>query len=204
MRHTPWRLRDRPIASVPVPETEPTYFVHPTAIVEDGATVGEGSSVWHHAHIRSGARVGASSNLGKNVYVDSGVVVGERNKIQNNVSVYVGVQLEDDVFVGPSAVFTNDRVPRAFNTEWKVVETHVATGASIGANATIVCGVRLGEYCMIAAGATVTHDVGAHQLVAGNPARHLGWVCRCGALLTRDDDQPLALVCDACAKENDE
>jgi UDP-2-acetamido-3-amino-2,3-dideoxy-glucuronate N-acetyltransferase len=145
--------------------------------------------------------VGAGSNLGKNVYIDAGVTVGERTKIQNNVSVYVGVRLADDVFVGPSAVFTNDRVPRAFNATWNVVETEVATGASVGANATIVCGTRLGEYCMIAAGATVTRDVRAHQLVAGNPARHLGWVCRCGVLLTRDEDQPLALECDSCAKE---
>ena len=103
------------------------------------------------------------------------------------------------MFVGPSATFTNDLVPRAFNTEWQVVETHVDDGASIGANATIVCGVTLGQYSMVAAGATVTRDVAAHQLVAGTPARHLGWVCRCGAVVSRETDPPHVLECDDCA-----
>lgn len=172
--------------------------VHSTAIVEDGADIGEGTSVWHHAHVRDGASVGVDCVIGKNVYVDTQAVVGDRCKLQNNVSVYHGVQIGDDVFVGPSATFTNDLVPRAFNADWKIVETHVHNGASIGANATVVCGVTLGEYSMIAAGATVTHDVAAHQLVAGTPARHLGWVCRCGKVVSRDTAAPSRLLCDDC------
>jgi UDP-3-O-[3-hydroxymyristoyl] glucosamine N-acyltransferase len=172
--------------------------VHPTAIVEDGADVGSGTSVWHHAHVRSGARVGSDCVLGKNVYIDTQAVVGDRCKVQNNVSVYHGVTIGDDVFVGPSATFTNDLVPRAFNAEWQIVETHVHDGASIGANATIVCGVTLGQYSMVAAGATVTRDVAAHQLVAGTPARHLGWVCRCGKVVSRDAVTPARPLCEDC------
>jgi UDP-3-O-[3-hydroxymyristoyl] glucosamine N-acyltransferase len=174
-------------------------LVHPTAIVEDGAAVGSGTRVWHHAHIRSLATVGQDCVVGKNVYVDTLVIVGDRCKLQNNVCVYHGVTIGNDVFVGPSATFTNDLVPRAFNVDWKVVETHVRDGASIGANATIVCGVTLGRYSMVAAGATVTHDVAAHQLVAGTPARHRGWVCRCGKVVSRDDAAPEQLVCPGCA-----
>ena len=172
--------------------------VHSTAIVEDGADIGDGTSVWHHAHVRDGASVGVDCVIGKNVYVDTQAVVGDRCKLQNNVSVYHGVHIGDDVFVGPSATFTNDLVPRAFNADWKIVETHVHNGASIVANATVVCGVTLGEYSMIAAGATVTHDVAAHQLVAGTPARHLGWVCRCGKVVSRDTAAPSQLLCDDC------
>lgn len=182
-----------------VPMPGPEVRVHATAIVEDGADIGSGTSVWHHAHVRGGARVGNDCVLGKNVYVDTQAVVGDRCKLQNNVSVYHGVTIGDDVFVGPSATFTNDLVPRAFNADWQVVETHVHDGASIGANATIVCGVTLGELCMIAAGATVTRDVADHQLVAGTPARHLGWVCRCGTVVSRDADRPASLVCPGCA-----
>ncbi len=173
--------------------------VHPTAIVEDGAHVGAGTSVWHHAHVRAGSHIGTDCVIGKNVYIDTQAVVGDRCKLQNNVSVYHGVYLGDDVFVGPSATFTNDLVPRAFNTNWKIVETHVMNGASIGANATVVCGTTLGEYSMVAAGATVTRDVAAHQLVAGTPARHLGWVCRCGKVVSRDNVAPSQLLCDDCA-----
>ena len=173
--------------------------VHPTAIVEDGAEVGAGTSVWHHAHVRDGARIGQSCVLGKNVFIDTQAVVGDRCKIQNNVSVYHGVHIDDDVFVGPAATFTNDLVPRAFNAAWKVVGTHVSRGASIGANATIVCGVTLEEYSMVAAGATVTRDVAAYQLVAGTPARHLGWVCRCGKVVSRELVIPENLVCEECA-----
>jgi len=180
---------------------EPRYFVHPTAIVEEGADVGEATRVWHHAHVRSGAKVGSGSVLGKNVFVDAGAVVGARNKIQNNVSVYSGVRLGDDVFVGPAATFTNDLVPRAFNTSWAVTETIVDRGASIGANSTIVCGNRLGAYCMVAAGATVTTDVQPHELVAGIPARHRGWVCTCGVVVSREEDSPADLLCAVCRAE---
>jgi len=181
--------------------SEHGYRAHATAIVEDGATIGDGTQVWHHAHVRAGSTVGAGCVLGKNVYVDIAAVVGDRCKLQNNVSVYHGVTIGNDVFVGPSATFTNDLVPRAFNSEWKVTETVVGDGASIGANATIVCGNRLGDYSMVAAGATVTHDVAPHELVAGTPARRLGWVCRCGAVVSRADGPPADLTCDACKQE---
>ena len=164
--------------------------IHETAIVEAGARVGGGTSVWHHAHVRAGATVGEGCVLGKNVYVDDQVVIGDRCKLQNNVSVYHGVTIGNDVFVGPSATFTNDLVPRAFNTEWEITPTEVRDGASIGANATIVCGTVLGEYCMIAAGATVVRDVAPYQLVAGTPARHLGWVDRDGRVVSREELRP--------------
>lgn len=172
--------------------------IHPTAIVEDGAAIGDGSRVWHHAHIRAGAVVGDGANLGKNVYVGTDVHVGHRVKVQNNVSVYEGVTLEDDVFVGPSVVFTNDRYPRAFIHEFKVVPTLVRTGASIGANATIVCGTTVGSFATVAAGSVVTHDVEDHQLVMGNPARPAGWVCRCGHLVSRDVVPESLDQCDKC------
>lgn len=170
----------------------PDYRVHPTAIVEEGATIGDGASVWHHAHVRSGAVIGAGTVVGKNVYVDSGAVVGARCKIQNNVSVYSGVVLGDDVFVGPSAVFTNDRFPRAFGA-WEEVRTVVRRGASIGANATLRCGIELGELCTVAAGAMVTRDVRPNELVAGNPARTLGWVDVNGEVVSRDAERPPSL-----------
>jgi UDP-2-acetamido-3-amino-2,3-dideoxy-glucuronate N-acetyltransferase len=168
------------------------YRVHPTAVVEDGAEIGEGASIWHHAHVRSGAVIGAGSIIGKNVYVDAGARVGARCKIQNNVSVYSGVVLEDDVFVGPSAVFTNDRFPRAFG-EWQEVETVVRRGASIGANATLRCGIELGELSLVAAGAVVTKDVRPNELVGGNPARTLGWVNVRGDVVSRDATRPADL-----------
>src|SRR5918993_3976899 len=177
----------------------PSPLIHPTADVEDRATVGGGTAVWHHAHVRAGATIGEGCVIGKNVYIDAGAVVGHRCKIQNNVSVYNGVTLGDDVFVGPAATFTNDLVPRAFNDGWTITPTRVEDGASVGANATIVCGVTLGRYCMVAAGATVTHDVGAHQLVAGVPARHRGWICKCGNVVSRAEQAPDSLVCDRCA-----
>ena len=179
--------------------TDSTTFVHPTAILEDGASVGAGTKIWHHAHVRNGASIGDGCVLGKNVFVDGEARIGHRCKIQNNVSVYSGVTIGDDVFVGPAATFTNDLVPRAFNTEWVITETRVADGASIGANSTIVCGNELGEYSMVAAGATVTKSVEAHQLVAGTPARHLGWVCRCGVVVSRESERPADVCCDDCA-----
>lgn len=182
-----------------VPEPAPPVFVHPSAFVEEGASIGPGTRIWHHGHVRAGARIGGGCNLGKNVFVDAGAVVGSGVKIQNNVSVYTGVTIGDEVFVGPSAVFTNDLFPRAASTDWTVTETHVERGASIGANATIVCGVTIGTYGTVAAGSVVTHDVEPHQLVMGVPARPAGWMCACGRVITRAaSPAPEAMVCEQC------
>lgn len=171
------------------------YFAHDTAIVEEGVLIGSDTKLWHHCHVRSGARIGALCVLGKNVFVDSAAVVGNGVKIQNNVSVYNGVEIADDVFIGPSAVLTNDRVPRAFAESWELVQTYIGKGASIGANATIVCGNTVGEYGMVAAGSVVTRSVEDHQLVAGNPARPIGWICWCGVVVSREEIRPGELWC---------
>jgi UDP-2-acetamido-3-amino-2,3-dideoxy-glucuronate N-acetyltransferase len=160
-------------------------FVHPSAIVDAGASIGEGTRIWHFCHVMSGARLGRDVSMGQNGFVAGGAVVGDGCRLQNNVSVYEGVELEEQVFCGPSMVFTNDFAPRAFvdrRTEWR--RTIVRRGASLGANCTVVCGNEIGEYAMVAAGAVVTHPVTAYRLVAGVPARPLGWVCRCGEVLT--------------------
>jgi acetyltransferase-like isoleucine patch superfamily enzyme len=172
--------------------------VHETAVVEPDVTIGDGTKVWHHAHLRSRSRIGADCTIGKNVYVDAGVQIGDRVKIQNNVSVYAGVTLDDEVFVGPSAVFTNDRYPRATTDHWEVVPTRVHRGASIGANATLRCGIEIGSFAAVGAGAVVTHPVADHELVVGNPARHAGWVCVCGAVVSRQERRPDDLECGAC------
>jgi UDP-2-acetamido-3-amino-2,3-dideoxy-glucuronate N-acetyltransferase len=165
-------------------------YIHPSAEVESGARIGAGTKVWHLVHVRSTAQIGAGCILGRNVYVDADVVIGNRVKIQNNVSVYKGVTIEDEVFVGPCAVFTNDLRPRAQNSDWQITPTLIRKGASIGANATIICGVEVGPYAMIAAGAVVTRDVAPYQLVAGNPARPLGWVDERGEVVSRDVTGP--------------
>lgn len=162
-------------------------FVHPTCEVEEGCAIGGGSKIWHLGHIRTKAVIGRDCTLGRNVFVDSGVSIGDRVKIQNNVSVYAGVTIEDEVFVGPCAVFTNDLNPRARNHNWVITPTVVRRGASIGANATIVCGVVIGEFAMVAAGAVVTKDVQPYQLVAGNPARPKGWVDESGQVVRREE-----------------
>ena len=160
------------------------YFVHESSYVDDGATVGAGTKIWHFSHVMPGAVIGARCNLGQNVVVMNGVTIGDNCKIQNNVSLYKGVNLADDVFCGPSCVFTNVLTPRAFvERKDEFRETPVGRGATIGANATIVCGHSLGEYCMVAAGAVVTRDVRAFALVAGVPARQIGWVSREGERL---------------------
>ena len=161
-----------------------TQAVHPSAIVDDGAVLGEGTRVWHFSHVCAGARIGAACSLGQNVFVGNDVVIGDRVKIQNNVSVYDAVTLEDEVFCGPSMVFTNVYNPRAgFVRKDQYRRTLVRRGASIGANATIVCGVTVGSYAFIGAGAVVKHDVPDFALMAGVPARQLGWISRFGERL---------------------
>jgi UDP-2-acetamido-3-amino-2,3-dideoxy-glucuronate N-acetyltransferase len=151
-------------------------FIHASAEVHPTAKIGEGTFIWNWSKVRERARVGAACNIGQGVYIDLDTVMGARCKIQNGVHVYCGVTLGDDVFVGPNATFTNDRVPRAHMPYWRIVDTLVEDGASIGANATIVCGIRLGRHCMVAAGAVVTKDVPDFGLVAGCPARLIDYI----------------------------
>ena len=155
--------------------------VHPTAIVDDGAVIGEGTRVWHWVHVSAGARIGGGCSLGQNVYVGSDVVIGDNVKIQNNVSVYDAVTLEDDVFCGPSMVFTNVHNPRsAVNRKDEYRRTLVRTGATLGANCTILCGITIGAYAFVGAGAVVTTDVKPYALMAGVPARQIGWMSAFG------------------------
>lgn len=155
-------------------------YIHPSASVDERAEIGENSKIWINVQVREGARIGSNCILSKDVYIDHAVAIGDNCKIQNSVSVYNGVTIEDDVFVGPNACFTNDKLPRAVNAEWKVTPTLVRRGASIGANATIVCGTTIGEYAMIAAGAVVTRSVEPYALMMGNPARCVGYVDEAG------------------------
>lgn len=161
-----------------------TVSVHPTAIVDEGATIGEGTRVWHWAHVCGGARIGAGCSLGQNVFVANDVVIGDRVKIQNNVSVYDAVRIEDDVFCGPSMVFTNVYNPRsAIERKNEYRPTLVRRGATLGANCTIVCGATIGCHAFIGAGAVVNRDVADHALMVGVPARRIGWMCECGEQL---------------------
>ena len=175
-------------------------LIHETATVEDGATVGSGTKVWHHAHIREGASVGADCVIGKNAFVDAGVVLGDRCKIQNNACLYAGVELADEVFVGPAVIITNDRYPRAVSPDWHPGRTVIGRGAALGANATVISGVTIGPWATVAAGAVVTRDVETHELVGGNPARRLGWVCTCGRVLVRTEGPCPSVVCNECGR----
>ncbi len=158
-------------------------YIHPTAEVSPQAKIGKGTKIWNQAQLRENCELGENCIISKNVYIDTGVRIGNRVKVQNNVNVYHGVTVEDDVFLGPSMTFTNDLYPRAFNDDWKITETLVRRGASIGAGAVIVCGHVIGEYAMVGSGSVVASDIPAHALVVGNPARQIGWVCRCGTKL---------------------
>jgi UDP-2-acetamido-3-amino-2,3-dideoxy-glucuronate N-acetyltransferase len=173
--------------------------IHPSAEVERGAVVGKDTVVWRHTHVMKGARIGARCMLGQSCFVGTDVRVGDGCRIQNHVSLYGGVELDDDVFVGPSAVFTNVKRPRAaFPKKPNYETTRVGRGATIGANATIVSGVTIGPHSFVGAGAVVTRDVPEHALVLGTPARVRGWICACGTTVSSARARPRRLVCKAC------
>jgi len=180
----------------------PDYFKHESAYVDEGSVVGDGTKIWHFSHVMAGARVGRRCNIGQNVVISPQVVIGDNVKIQNNVSVYTGVTLEDDVFCGPSMVFTNVINPRSHvprRDEYR--PTLVKRGASLGANCTVLCGFTIGAYAFVGAGAVVTRDVPDYALVVGNPARLTGWVCECGVKLAGGSTPPADVTCLACEKQ---
>ncbi|WP_299004644.1 acyltransferase [uncultured Tenacibaculum sp.] len=169
-------------------DTNKTFFAHETAVIDDGCTIGEGTKIWHFSHIMSNCTIGSNCNIGQNVVVSPQVVLGSNVKVQNNVSIYTGVICEDDVFLGPSMVFTNVINPRsAIKRQDQYLETIVKKGASIGANATIVCGNNIGEYAFIGAGAVVTKEVAPYALVVGNPSKQIGWISEYGHRLDFDE-----------------
>lgn len=201
------------------PVIDPSARVHPTADIEAGVTIGAGSSIWHRAQIRAGATIGRDCIIGRDAFIDEGVVLGDRVKVQNLALVYHGVTVEDGVFIGPNAILTNDRYPRAITAtgalargdDWTVSPVRLREGCSIGAGAVVVAGTVVGRFATVGAGAVVTKDVADHALVAGNPARLLGWVCACGQRLMDADGRPApavpvpgeraaTLACPACGR----
>ena len=175
------------------------YFVHETSFVDDDVVIGEGTKIWHFCHIQSGARIGENCSFGQNVNVSNNVKVGNGCKVQNNVSLYEGVELEDFVFCGPSCVFTNDLTPRAkYPKNHQYKKTLIKKGATIGANATIVCGHTVGEWALIGAGAVVASNVPAHALMLGVPAKQKGWACECGQVLKECEDKASGKTCFVC------
>jgi UDP-2-acetamido-3-amino-2,3-dideoxy-glucuronate N-acetyltransferase len=200
------------------PVIDPSARVHASADLEENVSVGAGSSVWHRAQIRRGARIGAECVVGRDVFVDEGVTIGDRTKIQNAALIYHGVTVEDGVFIGPNAILTNDRFPRAITStgelaraeDWQVMPIVLRHGCSIGAGAVVVAGADVGRFATVGAGAVVTRSVGDHALVAGNPARRLGWVCACGQRLldARSGEAAsatpaggTALICASCERQ---
>ncbi|HEX5409761.1 MAG TPA: acyltransferase [Gemmatimonadaceae bacterium] len=187
-------------------ELQSGALAHESSYVDDGALVGQGTRIWHFCHVMSGAVIGECCSLGQNVVVMPGVTLGRNVKVQNNVSLYEGVTCEDDVFLGPSMVFTNVINPRSHvSRKHEYRATLVRRGASIGANATVVCGHTLGEYAFVAAGAVVTRDVPAYAMMAGVPARHMGWMCQCGEKLPLPARvaTPVTVECTACGERYD-
>jgi len=178
------------------------YFAHESAIIDQPVEIGAGTKIWHFSHVMAGARIGRQCVLGQNVHVASGVVLGDNVKVQNNVSIYTGVTVEDDVFLGPSAVLTNVVTPRSHvSRRHEFQPTLLRRGATVGANATVVCGVTIGRFAFVGAGAVVTRDVADFALVYGNPARLRGWVCSCGVPLSLPPiGDPRAAVCSACGR----
>lgn len=179
--------------------TEKPYFVHESSYVDEPCTIGAGTKIWHFSHVMKNCVIGERCNIGQNVVVSPGVTIGNNVKIQNNVSVYTGVILEDDVFCGPSMVFTNVNTPRSHvsrnDPDKDYLKTLVKKGASIGANATVVCGNTLGEYAFVGAGSVVTKDVPPYAMVYGNPARIRGWACACGVKLSFENDRATCAEC---------
>lgn len=180
-----------------------SYYAHPTAIVENGAAIGEGARIWHFAHVRSTASIGAEVNLGKDVYVDCDVDIGQGARVQNGVSIYHGVHVSDWCFVGPYVVFTNDVTPRVGNKSWKVVETRLQVGSSLGAGVIVKCGVTIGAFAMVGAGAIVTHDIPPFHLAVGVPARPQKKVCACGQSFLPIETAPAEYVRDCCRENMD-
>ena len=175
-------------------------YIHPTAVVDKSAKIGEGTKIWHFAHVREKARIGKNCVLGHAVYVDRNVKIGNYVKLENRANVYDGVTIEDNVLVGPNVTFTNDMYPRSFSTDWKIIPTLVKKGASIGAGSIVICGVTINEYAMIGAGSVVTQDVPAYALAYGNPARIRGFVCKCGRNLVKEKQQRdyILMKCTKC------
>jgi acetyltransferase-like isoleucine patch superfamily enzyme len=161
-------------------------YIHPTAVVDKTAKIREGTKIWHFVHVRENAEIGRNCVLGHSVYVGKGVKIGDNVKLENRATLYQGVKIEDKVFVGPHVTFTNDLYPRSFSTNWRIMETLVKEGATIGAGSVVVCGVTIGEYAMIGAGGVVTKDIPPHALAYGNPARVRGFVCICGVNLKKE------------------
>lgn len=185
---------------------EKTYFAHESSFIDDGVEIGEGTKIWHFCHIQKGARIGAYCSLGQNVNVSNNVHIGNGCKLQNNVSLYEGVELENDVFCGPSCVFTNDLTPRAKYPKGheNYKKTLIREGASIGANATIVCGHTVGRWAMVGAGAVVVSDVPEYTLMLGVPAKPAGYVCKCGGRMSFENGKAVCAVCGRNYRKNEE
>jgi acetyltransferase-like isoleucine patch superfamily enzyme len=192
---------------------DPSAHIHATADLEADVSIGSGTAVWHRSQIRRGARIGRDGVIGRDVFIDEGVTLGDRVKVQNGALVYHGVTIEDDVFIGPGAILTNDRRPRSVTADgslaraadWTVSPIHIAVGASIGAGAVVVAGCDVGRYAMVGAAAVVTHDVPAYALVVGNPARQIAWICVCAERLVEDAGfvEAAGLGCPACGRRYD-